>query len=209
MKICVRLLSRLYELLMKSTPTLSFLGNPASFAPKMMVYFRQTSLVKTNRCVPTVSRPPHSSPARENHAARSNASARIVASHAQPARVASHPRGRSQAASRGGEQYEYKVINLRRLTQVGQERPPGSCLSGLFCGQNNRGRRAQREDRMPEEEEVVEVVVEEEEEEEGEENKVEEVEVERIIGCQFDCHRLPPARPPRYPRPSSGGGPSR
>ena len=54
-----------------------------------------------------------------------------------------------------GEQYEYKVINLRRLTQVGQERPPGSCLSGLFCGQNNRGRRAQREDRMPEEEEAM------------------------------------------------------
>ena len=97
-----------------------------------------------------------------------------------------------------GEQYEYKVINLRRLTQVGQERPPGSCLSGLFCGQNNRGRRAQREDRMPEEEEVVEVV---EEEEEEEENKVEEVEVERIIGCQFDCHRLPPARPPPLPPP--------
>lgn len=57
-----------------------------------------------------------------------------------------------------GEQYEYKVINLRRLRRE-QERP-GGCLSGLFCGQNIRGRRAQREDRMPEEEE--EVVVEEE-----------------------------------------------
>ena len=44
---------------------------------------------------------------------------------------------------------------------------------------------------MPEEEEVVEV--------EEEENKVEEV--ERIIGCQCDCHRLPPARPPPLPPP--------
>ena len=91
-----------------------------------------------------------------------------------------------------GEQYEYKVINLRRLRQE-QERP-GGCLSGLFCGQNNRGRRAQREDRMPEEEVVV--------EEDDDDEEVEEVEeVERVVGCQCDCHRPPPARPPPLPPP--------
>ena len=91
-----------------------------------------------------------------------------------------------------GEQYEYKVINLRRLRQE-QERP-GGCLSGLFCGQNIRGRRAQREDRMPEEEVVV--------EEDDDDEEVEEVEeVERVVGCQCDCHRPPPARPPPLPPP--------
>ena len=94
-----------------------------------------------------------------------------------------------------GEQYEYKVINLRRLRQeLRQERPPGGCLSGLFCGQNNRGRRAQREDRMPEEEVVV--------EEDDDDEEVEEVEeVERVVGCQCDYHRPPPARPSPLPPP--------
>ena len=98
-----------------------------------------------------------------------------------------------------GEQYEYKVINLRRLRQeLRQERPPGGCLSGLFCGQNNRGRRAQSKDRMPEEEVVV------EKDDDDEEEKVEEVEVvevERVVGCQCDCHRPPPAQPSPLPPP--------